>query len=138
MKPGRVHLSAGPHKPGLRRPFSGAGGEKQSLSPMQTIDPDLAIVLGVFKPILGAAMGELGNNFHFYVLNDRLESSDRVLDPYEEGRINIQLVKRDEGLMDASIELPLNALSVSRKCPNGKNAHISWKYCPWSGKKLEE
>lgn len=118
--------------------FSDAGGKKQRLSPMQTIDADLKVVLGVFKPILGAAMGNLGNNMHFYVLSDKSKSSSRVLDPYRKGQINIQLAKRDNGLMDASIELPINALFVPRKCPNGKDAHISWKYCPWTGKKLAE
>ena len=117
--------------------FSDTDGKKHRLSPMQTIDPDLEVVLGVFKPILGAAMGNLGNNMHFYVLSDRSKSSSRLLDPYRKGQINIQLAKRDNGLMDASIELPINALFVPRKCPNGKDAHISWKYCPWTGGKLE-
>ena len=117
--------------------YSDADGRKHSLSPMKTIDPDLNLVLGVFKPILGAAMGNLGNNMHFYVLNDKSKSSPRLLDPYREGQINIQLAKRDNLLMDASIELPINALFVPRKCPNGKDAHISWKYCPWTGKELE-
>jgi hypothetical protein len=118
--------------------YSGSDGKKQRLSPLQTIDPVLEIVLGVFKPILGAAMGNLGNNLHFYVLNDRATSAPRLLDPYRKGQIGIQLARRDKVLMDASIEMPINALFVPRKCPNGKDAHISWKYCPWSGKKLEE
>lgn len=118
--------------------FSGADGKKQRLSPMQTIDPDLEVVLGVFKPILGAAMGNFGNHMHFYVLNDKSESSQRLLDPYRRGQINIQLARRDEVLMDASLEMPINALFVPRKCPNGKDAHISWKYCPWTGKRLGE
>ena len=118
--------------------FSDADGKRQRLSPMQTIDPDLEVVLGVFKPILGGAMGNLGNNMHFYVLTDKSKSSLRLLDPYRKGQINIQLSRRDEVLMNASIEMPLNSLFFPRKCPNGKDAHISWKYCPWTGKRLEE
>ena len=83
-------------------------------------------------------MGNLGSNMHFYVLNDRAKSVSRLLDPYRKGQIEIQLERRDKVLMDGSIEMPINALFVTRKCPNGKDAHISWKYCPWSGKKLEE
>ena len=45
--------------------FSGADGKKTRLSPMHKINHDLEVVLGVFKPILGAAMGNLGNNMHF-------------------------------------------------------------------------
>ena len=118
--------------------FSGAGGNRQRLSPMQTINRDLEVVLGVFKPILGAAMGNLGNNMHFYVLNDKSKSSLRLLDPYRKGLISIQLAKRNGSLMIADIEMPLNSLFVPRKCPNGKDAHISWKYCPWSGTRLED
>lgn len=118
--------------------FSDASGKRQRLSSMQTIDPDLEVVLGVFKPILGSAMGNLGNNMHFYVLNDKSKFSPRLIDPYQKGQINIQLSRRDGGLMTAGIELPINALFVPRKCPNGKDAHISWKYCPWTGKQLGE
>ena len=118
--------------------FSGPDGKKKSLSPIQTIDTDLELVLGVFKPILEAAMGNLGKNMHFYVLNDKSASSARLLDPYRKGQITVQLSRRDKVLMPASIETPLNSLFIPRKCPNGKDAHISWKYCPWTGKRLEE
>jgi hypothetical protein len=118
--------------------FTDPAGRNQRLRTMQTIDPNLEIVLGVFKPILGAAMGNLGNNMHFYVLNDRPGSSLRLIDPYQKGRISIQISKRGGDLMTAAIEMPLNSLFVPRKCPNGKDAHISWKYCPWTGKRLED
>jgi hypothetical protein len=118
--------------------YTDAGGKKQRLSLMQTIDPDLEVLLGVFKPILGNAMGNLGNNMHFYVLDDKSNSSIRLLDPYREGVINIQLTKKNDDLMTADIQLPLNSLFIPRKCPNGKDAHISWKYCPWTGKRLED
>lgn len=117
--------------------FSNADGKKQRLSPAQKIDPNLEVVLGTFKPILGAAMGNFGNNLHFYVLNDTSQSSHRLLDPYQDGVINIQLERGDGVLMDASIETPINALFVPRKCPNGKEAHISWKFCPWNGEPLQ-
>jgi hypothetical protein len=118
--------------------YTDIGGSTQKLSTMQTITPDLEIVLSVFKPILGAAMGNLGSNLHFYVLNDTSESSPGLIDPYLEGIINVQLAKRNGDIMTGDIELPLNSLFIPRKCPNGKDAHISWKYCPWTGKKLED
>lgn len=121
----------------MRLSFSDLEGNEIHLSPMQALDSDLEVILSVFKPILGAAMGNLGNNMHFYVLSDRSKSSDRLIDPYQKGRISIQLAKKDTSLMDASIDLPVNALFVPRKCSNGKEAHISWQYCPWTGEKLE-
>jgi hypothetical protein len=34
------------------------------------------------------------------------------------------------------LETPLNSLFVPRTCPNGKPAHVSWKFCPWGGERL--
>ena len=45
--------------------FTGPEGKKQQLSPKRKLDADLEMILGIFKPILGAAMGNMGNNFHF-------------------------------------------------------------------------
>jgi hypothetical protein len=118
--------------------YTNAGDEKLSLSPMKNIKPDLEIVLGVFKPILGAAMGNLGNNMHFYVLNDETGTTKRLIDPYNKGLLNVKLTKRNGNIMNADIEMPLNSLFVPRKCPNGKDAHVSWNYCPWTGEKLED
>lgn len=118
--------------------FTDTSGKSQKLVPLQTINPNLEIVLGMFKPVLGAAMGNLGNNMHFYVFNDKSGNSGRLLDPYQKGQINVQLARKDAAVMKASIELPLNSLFVPRKCPNGKSAHISWQYCPWSGERLED
>ena len=113
-------------------------GKQQNLVPMEDVNPDLEVVLGVFKPILGGAMGNLGNNMHFYVLGDVSENADRILDPYEQGVIHFQLKRRDQGQLTGEIDLPLNALFVPRKCPNGKDAHVSWQFCPWSGERLPE
>jgi len=118
--------------------FTDAEGKTHEIAPLQEIKPDLEVVLGVFKPILGAAMGNLGKNMHFYVLDDSSEEAPRMLDPYEAGTINIELVKRTDEKMPATIELPLNSLFIPRKCPNGKDAHVTWKFCPWTGKKLDD
>lgn len=115
-----------------------ANERKQGVVPMQTIGGNLEIVLGVFKPILEAAMGNLGKNMHFYVLNDRSPSATRLLDPYQKGIVGIQLAKKDKSLINAEIETPLNALYFPRKCSNGKYAHVSWNYCPWTGEKLPD
>ena len=117
--------------------YTNANEKKERIVPLKKIDSDLEVVLGVFKPILGAAMGNLGNNMHFYVLDDRVDSSTRRMDPYKEGKIDIQLTNKENKVVDASIELPLNCLFVPRNCPNGKEAHVSWKYCPWSGTRLQ-
>ncbi len=86
------------------------------ISPIQSIDSNLEIVLGAIKPILEAAMDNLGRNFHFYVLNDKINSSHRLIDPYKKGLIKIQLMKNNnDDLINAEIELPLNCLLMKRQ-----------------------
>jgi hypothetical protein len=111
-------------------------GNVIDIMPMQKISSDLEIVLGVFKPILGAAMGNLGNNMHFYVLNDKSKITKRTLNPYTKGLLDIKLKDHNNTQLSGVIEMPIDALFVPRKCPNGKDAHISWNYCPWSGDSL--
>jgi len=123
-------------KENLKIAYRNADGQKQKLSPLDDIGPDLQVVLGMFKPILGAAMGNMGSNLHFYVITDKSPTAARLADPYRQGQIDVRLTRRDGALLDARIETPINALFVPRKCPNGKEAHISWKYCPWTGKQL--
>lgn len=118
--------------------FVDAEGGVTPLKPMKNIGEELELVLGTFKPILGAAMGNLGQNMHFYVLDDRDKDNARLVDPYEKGRIDIQMSRRDDVKMKTEIEMPLNALFVPRKCPNGKDAHVSWVFCPWTGERLED
>ena len=118
--------------------FTDALDVKRQLTPIKTLSPDLQVVLSVFKPILEAAMGNLGSNFHFYVLDDRTSKAGRLIDPYREGVIDVQLARKDGVSLSLQIETPLNALFVPRTCPNGKAAHISWKYCPWSGALLRD
>jgi len=121
----------------LQVSYTDATGAKQILSVMETVDPDVEMLLNIFKPILGGAMGNMGNNMHFYVFSDQSKSKKRVLDPYQKGIINIGLKKKSGGQMYGVIETPLNALFIPRKCPNGKEAHISWEYCPWTGTSLK-
>ena len=38
--------------------------------------------------------------------------------------------------MTARVELPINALFVPRLCSDGREAHVTWNYCPWTGERL--
>ncbi len=115
-----------------------ANGNTCKLIPLKDVDPDINVLLAMFKPIFSAAAGNMGENFHFYVLKDYEPNDKRIVDPYRFGKIKFQLGKRSGGILEARLDLPLNSLYVPRICPNGKPAHVSWKYCPWTGKKFEE
>lgn len=117
--------------------YIGGDGKKQIL---QTQEPslELELVLALIKPMLSSVIGDLGEQLHFYVLNDKSKSGSRIVDPYVAGRIDVELAKRNKQVVTATIETPLNALFIPRKCPNGKEAHVTWRYCPWTGQKLPD
>lgn len=117
--------------------FTDAEGREHRLPILQKVNPDLEIVLGIMRPVLAGAMGNMGQNMHFYVIDERTRGTSRLLDPYRQGQLDVRLSRKDGHLMDAVVEMPVNALFVPRMCPNGKEAHISWKYCPWDGSRLE-
>ncbi len=113
--------------------FTNLKGEKQRIYPAQNISPNLEMLIDQYKFFQSADLGSSGENTVVYVLNNKTEDSQRLLDPYQKGILNVQLKKRNGDYMTADVKMPLNALFVPRKCPKGKDAHVSWAYCPWSG-----
>ena len=85
------------------------------------------------------AMGNLGENMHFFVLPDVDSAGARLVSPHEFGTVEVKLGGRDSSSpVQLSVELPLDALFVPRVCPNGKPAHVTWTHCPWGGSKLAD
>jgi hypothetical protein len=123
---------------GLKVTFILNKGQTNELELVVEKSPDLEIVLETMKPMLSNAMGNFGENFHFFVFSDRSPSGKRIADPYSTGELIFDLKQSDGIKLTSKIETPLNCLYVPRKCPNGKPAHITWKYCPWTGEKLPD
>jgi len=122
---------------GLAIEYVDGDGKSAAIPHDEVSDPDLRILLDQLKPILAAAMGSMGENFYFFPVADTDDEGRRLVSPYEKGEIRVRLAERDsQPAPMLRLELPLNALFIPRICPNGKPAHISWAYCPWSGKKL--
>lgn len=113
------------------------GGNFTILAPMANIDPDVEILLAQFTPILASAMGNMGQNFHFFVFDDIDQDGERIVSPYEAGILQIVLEGRTPNSPTMlELEFPMDALFVPRLCPNGKPAHVTWNYCPWDGSEL--
>ena len=108
-----------------------------ALPPANTVSPEVESLLTIMKPLFEQLLGNAGKNLHFIVFADRTDRGDRIVSPYETGAIEIQLTDSNKTVEhELEIVLPLNSLHVPRICPNDKEAHISWKYCPWDGTKL--
>ncbi len=117
--------------------FVDAQGKSKVLQPLIKLDGNIALLLQNMKPVLSAAMGNLGRNMHFYAFSNADGKGGKLLSPYKSGKLKIKLKDRVGAAPSVlEIETLIDALHVPRKCSNGKNAHISWKYCPWDGQKL--
>lgn len=113
-------------------------GKTYEYIPYKTYSGEVKSLLESIVPAIGASVGTLGDNLQFFVFNDQAASGERILDPCKPGALEIELTRKNGRTFKAKLEFPLNSLYVPRQCPNGKPAHVSWKYCPWTGKKLPE
>lgn len=120
----------------LRISYTDGGGVKNTVELVSDINPDLTVLLGAIKPILAQAMGNMGENLHFFVLKDMDSQGQRMINPYKPGSLRVSLEELGGADIVSDIPLPLNSLFVPRKCPNGRDANVTWAYCPWSGEKL--
>lgn len=113
-----------------------AGGQWSTLNPLSEIPPDIQPLFSSLTPVISNALGQLGRNLNFYVLADTAKGQ-RIVSPYAVGQLRITLSRKGGAAIDPFvIEMPLDALYVPRRCPNGKPAHVSWVVCPWDGTKL--
>lgn len=116
--------------------YTDAAEKTQRVTVVEDIGPDLQVILDAMKPVLAQALGNMGENFHFFVLKDSNPDGGRLVNPLKSGVLNVKLEELSGNVINAKINLPLDSLFVPRKCPNGKDAHVTWGYCPWSGEKL--
>ena len=104
----------------------------------EQLDPFVGAITGVLKDFFKDIAGPLGENMHFFVLKNEAMLNPKLVNAYKEGTLSVRLKTRRGNVIRKSVELPLNSLYIPRKCPNGKDAHISWKFCPWTGQRLDD
>ena len=118
----------------LKRPDK----DERRLAPTTSTGGQVEAVLQGVRPVLSNAMGAMGENFQLFVFEDKIKRVDeRRVNPYVEGLLTVELGTKKTKEQVAEFAMPLDSLFVPRICPNGKPAHVSWEFCPWSGKKLD-
>lgn len=102
--------------------------------PVSRPHKDAQLVTESMKPILTSMLGELGAHFHLILLaSDQRDPPS----PYEPGTLRVTLAAEEGGVQRSfAFDAPLDALHVPRTCPNGRPAHVSWRFCPWDGSRL--
>ncbi|QDL07321.1 hypothetical protein DP113_04805 [Brasilonema octagenarum UFV-E1] len=112
-------------------------GQLRTLKLVEKNSNFMNVLKETIRPMLSQIAGQMGDNFWLFVYSDIDSSGRRLVSPYEPGELRVSLGDR-RGLQKSKIkfEFPFNSLFVPRMCPNGKPAHVSWKYCPWDGTRL--
>ncbi len=113
-------------------------GKRKMLSITEKTNPFIDFVLKNMRPMVEGTIGEAGKHLEIVVIDNRNPDGSPIIDAYGPGRIDIRMVRESGQNVDSYTELPMNSLYVPRKCPNGRDADISWKFCPWTGQRLPE
>ena len=122
---------------GLQVSYTDDRGNRTALPVLASTNAEFEEMLTVLRPLLANAMGNMGQNFHFFAFSAEDKNGNRMASPYEAGTISVSLnSRRDSAPVVFEFDAPLDSLFVPRICPNGKPAHISWNFCPWDGSRL--
>ncbi|MFG0325894.1 MAG: hypothetical protein ACF8SC_01315 [Phycisphaerales bacterium JB037] len=120
--------------------YVGEDGRTVRLEPSQARSGDAVMVLNMLAPMLSAAMGSMGENFHLYLFKNQGVDGKPIVSAYEAGRLRVDLKRhRSEAGGRIDFQLPLDSLYepfVCEKC--SREGHISWNYCPWDGTRLKD
>lgn len=120
---------------GLKVTYTNSNGISTDLVPAPK-SADVSGFITEMKPFLSKFAGNLGAGMWLFAYQNVDSSGKNIVSPYEVGKLKISLGGEGDRQNSTLIEFPLNSLFVPRLCPNGKPAHVSWKYCPWDGTPL--
>ena len=125
---------------GLHIAYITGDGKRLPLKPQRRVDNEAQLVIDAIKPILRAAMGKMGENFHLFACDNTVGPDAKRISAYEVGTVSVTLDKAGKNAGGTGeIAFPLDSLHVPRKCPKcTKQAHISWKFCPWCGTRHDQ
>ncbi|WP_414541302.1 hypothetical protein [Nostoc sp. CCY0012] len=121
---------------GLTVTYTNSSGKSINLVPASK-NSDVDLFIKEIKPFMSQFAGKFGEGIWFFTYQNVDDAGKKIVSPYELGKLNVSFNgKSATPQPESTIEFPLNSLFVPRICPNGKPAHISWKYCPWDGTPL--
>lgn len=99
----------------------------------ESLNDEVQLLLGMFKPMMSSMLGQMGQNLQFFVFNNQDENGDRIFSPYVENSTRVQYKGKVR-----KWKTPFGALLKKKKCPVDEELHNgAWEYCPYHGEKLK-
>ncbi len=103
------------------------------------IPPDLTLIFNAMKPVLKNAIGPMGENMYFYVYDNVAADGSAIYDPYKDEQVRVSFTQMGRLPENTSTHDTIcDSLFKPRVLKNGKRAHVTWKFDPWTGDKLPE
>lgn len=103
-------------------------------TPLKSSDIDIktAEVIGFIKPVLSRMLGQMGDNMHFFLFQDKNNPGHSIIDPRSTNAFTVLL-----GGEAFTFKLPLGSLLKPKKCPiDSELLNGAWAFCPFHGKEL--
>ena len=113
--------------------LEGQDGKRHRPIGTDEMDYELLLMLDVFRPIMGQFLGELGENFNFFVFEKSNDIGELIFDPIADQDVTLNA----EGV-SFTWSLPMSALIPKKRCPeDAELMNGTWNYCPIHGNALE-
>lgn len=124
---------------GTRLTVKKSDGSRITMRTLEEVPVDLKLMINAAGPILADALGRMGENLHFYVFENAVADGTKVYDPYADEQVGISFVRMGRlPAVKQTNDTICDALFKPRYCANGKRAHVTWKFDPWTGERLAE
>jgi hypothetical protein len=120
----------------MRKGMSLKGQDGKNYEPLKSSDvsAELNMILGIFRPIFGQFLGEMGANMQFFVFEKENKKGGVIFDPAAEQDVTLEV----QGT-SLTWDLPMSSLISEKRCPEDDELmNGTWNYCPIHGDKLEE
>ena len=116
-----------------------ADGSRHELVLAEQISAELTGYFNLLRPVFSNSFGKVGEAMDFFVYNNVAADGSPLVDPSLDELIRIDIAAGD-GFKQFEFEASTqcNSLFKPRTCSTGEPAHVSWKFDPWTGKKLPE
>ena len=125
---------------GLTATSVGPDGQEHILERVQEIRPVARDFLAYLAPMLAGNFGAMGQNCHILVFADSDGRGRRIVSPYKQGQLRLDLAATGR-LPSTALELDtlVDSIHVPRICETcEKSMHVSWSFCPWCGEALPD
>jgi hypothetical protein len=100
-------------------------------------DPEVAELISGIRKYLARGLERVVEGTHFLIYEASDHFDGQLYSPYENNEINISYTGDDREYV-FSVATIMDSLFKPRFCENGRKAHVTWIFDPWSGKKLPD